>query len=82
MPVTALKHEPSGILAWISVGEHADKPNNGDPNNGTEVFGWRIATFSVVSLHQKPEKCVQMIDLLFSVIELRTIISETRRQFA
>jgi hypothetical protein len=39
MPVTALKHEPSGILAWISVGEHADKPNNGDPNNGTEVFG-------------------------------------------
>ena len=38
MPITALKHERSGISAWISVGEQANKPDNRDPDNGTEIF--------------------------------------------
>src|ERR1700692_530925 len=38
MTVTALKHEPSGIQAWISVRNNANKPYNTNPQNGTQIF--------------------------------------------
>jgi hypothetical protein len=74
MPVTALKHKPSGISAWISVGEQANKPNNRDPDNGTEIFNCWVENRNILHGFIASEAGKVRIDLRSSVVKLKAYI--------